>query len=316
MIQTVTGRPSRTGGALAAVVLTAVAVLASNILAVFAVPTGASSLPVPQAPARWSSAIEGASPYEPQTDCDLTLRRGTVALMRLLLRTYRDSTDLGMLNSCRAEGMTSEHADGRALDLGLDVHNRQRRSEVLTFLSWRFAADRSGNTEAMARRLGVMYVIYNGEIRSTGPGNWLPYLPAICGGGRGDDTTCHRTHIHISLSWAGAMGVTSFWTGRRAPVDYGPCVALGHLFGPRYSIPNRVPCRPPPVRPLPPISMGSVGPAVALLQRAVHAGVDGSFGPRTARAVVAWKQAHHLPHSSATVNAATWSALDGAGLLT
>jgi hypothetical protein len=27
------------------------------------------------------------------------------------------------------------------------------------------------------------------------------------------DTTCHRNHVHISLSWDGAAGLTSFWTG-------------------------------------------------------------------------------------------------------
>ena len=56
------------------------------------------------------------------------------------------------------------------------------------------------------------------------------------------------------------------------------------------------------------LRVGSRGPAVAAVQKVVHATADGDFGPATATALVAWKKAHHLP-ATAVVDAATWSAL-------
>jgi peptidoglycan hydrolase-like protein with peptidoglycan-binding domain len=274
----------------------------------------ATALRTPTMPVKVGRAIEAPSPYIPQTDCDLILRKGTVALMKLLQRTYPDGINLGILQSCAAEGSTSEHSDGRALDFGLNAKNPRQHAEADAFLQWLFATDRYGNRQAMARRLGVMYVIYNAQIRSIGDAGYSPYDPAVCSGGRGDDTTCHRTHIHISLSWAGALGKTSFWTGRVAAIDYGPCVAPGHLFSADYTKPNPNPCPAPPLRPLPAISRGARGLAVALAQRAVGVPADGIFGPITARAVAGWRRTHRLSPSS-TVDGAMWSKLTSAGLL-
>jgi hypothetical protein len=278
-------------------------------------PAAAQSVPTPPIQAGVGRAIEAPSPYIPQTDCDLTLRPGTVALMRLLLRTYRDGSNLGILQSCAAEGQTSEHSDGRALDFGLNVRNPHQHAEALTFLQWLFATDRFGNTQAMARRLGVMYVIYDGQIRSTGDRGFSPYLPQVCANGRGDATTCHRNHIHISLSWAGAFGRTSFWTGRVASVDYGPCVAPGHLYAPRYTRFNPVPCPAAPLRPLPQLTLHDRGPAVQLVQRILRVGMDGIFGPITSRAVVQWRKAHRLTPLVPVVDTRMWNVLNAAGQL-
>jgi hypothetical protein len=278
-------------------------------------PAGAAPIPTPPPQASVGRAIEAPSPYIPQTDCDLTLRPGTVGLMRLLLRTYRDGTNLGILQSCAAEGQTSEHSDGRALDFGLNVRNPHQHAEALAFLQWLFATDRFGNTQAMARRLGVMYVIYDGQIRSTGDRAFSPYLPQVCSNRRGDPNTCHRTHIHISLSWTGALGKTSFWTGRVAAVDYGPCVAPGHLFSPPYTRPNPTPCPPAPLRPLPAISLRSRGPAVQLIQRVLRVKMDGIFGPVTAKAVLAWRKAHRLNPPTAVVDTPMWNGLNATGQL-
>jgi hypothetical protein len=278
-------------------------------------PAGAAPIPTPAPQAGVGRAIEAPSPYIPQTDCNLILRPGTVALMRLLERTYRDGTNLGILQSCAAEGQTSEHSDGRALDFGLNVKNPHRHGEALAILQWLFATDRFGNTQAMARRLGVMYVIYDGQIRSIGDRSFSPYLPQVCSNGRGDPNTCHRTHIHISLSWAGALGRTSFWTGRVAPVDYGPCVAPGHLFSPPYTRLNPNPCPPAPLRPLPVIAQRSRGPAVQLVQRVLHVQMDGIFGPITAKAVMGWRKAHRLNPPTAVVDTPMWNLLSASGQL-
>ena len=57
------------------------------------------------------------------------------------------------------------------------------------------------------RRLGIMYVIWDGEIlRAYRPHlGWDPY--------RGPNP--HTNHMHISLSWAGARQQTSWWTAAR-----------------------------------------------------------------------------------------------------
>lgn len=306
--------PTRHLGAVLVAAVAATALVATIAIATetAAPAAAASSTPGPGAGA--SAAIEGPSPYLPQTDCDLTLRAGTVALMRLLQRTYPDGTDLGILQSCSAEGMTSEHADGRALDLGLNVNKPRQHAEALALLQWLFATDRFGNTQAMARRLGIMYVIYDSQIRSVGDPRSSPYLSDTCGNGRGDPSTCHRDHMHISLGWNGALGRTSYWTGRVAAVDYGPCVAPGHLFSAAYTRPNPTPCPAPPLRPLPQLTPHSRGPAVSLIQRVIGVKVDGVFGPATAQAVMTWRKGHRLK-ASATVDAQMWSYLNTAGQL-
>lgn len=100
---------------------------------------------------------------------------------------------------------TSEHYEGRAWDWGLNVHNAAQRRTAHHFLHWLLRKDSQGRVAAKARRLGVMYVIWNRRIWSSyrhGEG-WRRYP--------GSDP--HRDHIHVSLSWAGAKGKTSYWTG-------------------------------------------------------------------------------------------------------
>jgi len=56
------------------------------------------------------------------------------------------------------------------------------------------------------------------------------------------------------------------------------------------------------------IAIGSHGPAVQILQRAVGATPDGDFGPLTRNAVTAWQHAHGVK-TTGVVDAATWKAL-------
>jgi peptidoglycan hydrolase-like protein with peptidoglycan-binding domain len=56
------------------------------------------------------------------------------------------------------------------------------------------------------------------------------------------------------------------------------------------------------------VAIGSHGPAVQTLQRAVGATPDGEFGPRTQKAVTTW-QAAHKQKPTGVVDAATWKAL-------
>jgi len=56
------------------------------------------------------------------------------------------------------------------------------------------------------------------------------------------------------------------------------------------------------------VAIGSHGPAVQTLQRAVGATPDGDFGPLTQKAVVAWQGKHKIK-ATGVVDAATWKAL-------
>jgi hypothetical protein len=90
-------------------------------------------------------------------------------------------------------------------------------------LRWLFASDTHGNKNAMFRRLGLMYVIWNHRIWGAWDQKWSHYS---CMGAN----ACHVTHIHFSFGWAGAEKKTSYWTGNASPVlppDY-PVFASRH----------------------------------------------------------------------------------------
>ena len=72
-----------------------------------------------------------------------------------------------------------------------------------------------------------MYLIWNNRIWGAyrAADGWRPYLDCASATSKADDTRCHRDHLHVSLSWEGAMGRTSYWTDRVADRDYGPCRA-------------------------------------------------------------------------------------------
>ena len=90
---------------------------------------------------------------------------------------------------------------------------------------------------ANARRLGVMYIIWNNRIWGAyrPADGWRPYRAAPSTPSPGSDTACHRNHVHLSLSWAGAMGRTSWWTQAVAGPDYGPCRVPDLNWAPAYT---------------------------------------------------------------------------------
>jgi hypothetical protein len=160
---------------------------------------------VPVAPVRLPSTIEGFAKYVKQTTCSPTAKPGTVKLKDLLLKTYPGTRSLGISRSCSAGG-TSEHKEGRAFDWGVRYSSTSERAKASAFLTWLLKTDSAGHKAANARRLGVMYVIWNKRIWGAYAANqgWRTY----------NGSNPHTDHVHISLSWAGARGTTSFWTGR------------------------------------------------------------------------------------------------------
>jgi hypothetical protein len=181
-------------------------------VALVSLPTPASAaVALPKLPVGLPVAIEPMPPYQPQTFCDPKDKPGPVAFGRLLTATYPGTSVVSISRACGSD--TSEHYDGRALDWGAYYKNPTQVAEVNTVFAWLFAKDAAGNANAMLRRLGIMYVIWNKRIWGTWSQQWEPYS---CSG----ETACHQNHVHFSFDWSGALAKTSFWTRVvSAPMD-------------------------------------------------------------------------------------------------
>ncbi|MEO6821729.1 MAG: hypothetical protein ABI468_04545 [Candidatus Nanopelagicales bacterium] len=199
--------------ALCAPVLTQLPAEAAPVASALALQNAVPVQPVPPTPG-FTSAIEPYADYLGQTLCSPTAKPGLNKLAALLRATY-GPRDIGIARSC-SDGGQSEHKEGRALDWMTSV---AQRPQADAFLKWLLAPDAFGNPAAMARRLGVMYIGWDNRM-------WRAYDPSL---GWSDlkgcttdpkmkaasyDTTCHRDHVHISFSWDGAQGTTSYWTGK------------------------------------------------------------------------------------------------------
>lgn len=167
--------------------------------------------------------IEGFAHYEGQSTCDPTPKAGTLALRDLLLARYPSTKSLGVSRDC-AVGGQSEHKEGRAFDWGADIGNGSDVAAVNDFLDALFATDAAGKRFALARRMGIMYVIWNRQIWGaySADEGWRPY----------DGANPHTDHVHISLSWAGGRGETSYWDGTVVP-------GLPDIFAPKPPRPRR-----------------------------------------------------------------------------
>ena len=125
---------------------------------------------------------------------------------------------------CR-DGGTSEHKEGRAFDWTLDARRKQDRRLANEFLAYAFATDAQGNEHAKARRMGVMYIIWNDHMYSAGDRfEKEGYLSSSCKRRKNCSATLrHRNHMHISLSRAGGRGDTSWYDTPRPLTDSRSC---------------------------------------------------------------------------------------------
>ena len=164
-----------------------------------------------------TAGVDAQPGYQAQSTCSPAPKPGTVALVNLLVQRWGGSS-WGVSRACGVGGR-SEHKEGRALDWHMDVANAADRARVGEALAWL-----TGNDGEVADRLGVMYIIWDQKVwasyrRSAG---WRPMAD------RGSYTANHHDHVHISLTWDGAMQQTSWWTG--VPVTSplaGPCGVAG-----------------------------------------------------------------------------------------
>jgi hypothetical protein len=164
--------------------------------------------------------IEGFPSYQPQTRCSPAPKPGTVLLAEHLLARYPGSGSSGISRDCASSGI-SEHKEGRAFDWALDVSSGRDRGYAQDFLQRLFATDPRGNTKALARRMGIMYAIWNDRIWSASTGyERRDYLHPACASPEGcSETLRHRDHMHISLTRAGARAETSWYLQRASAAD-------------------------------------------------------------------------------------------------
>jgi hypothetical protein len=192
---------SRNALARPAVARRALLLTVANLLAVVLVlpvsPARASAL----GDQRFGPAIEGYSRYQAQTECVHKEQPGVAAFRDLVLAEH-PGRDGGIVRACGIGGR-SEHKEGRAWDWMVNVRDADERAAADEVVAWLLVTDEHGNEHANARRLGIMYVIWDRQIWSATRADegWRPY--------RGPDP--HTDHVHVSFNRPGARGETSFW---------------------------------------------------------------------------------------------------------
>jgi hypothetical protein len=139
-----------------------------------AAPLAAAALPPPG-----TGPLDDLAPYQPQTTCSPRPKPGVVGFQRIVLASFPATPSSGISRACSIGGR-SEHKEGRAWDWAVTVGNPSHRAAARQVFTWLFRADPSGRRFAMARRLGVMYIIHNrriwGSYRATE--GWRPYVGA------------------------------------------------------------------------------------------------------------------------------------------
>ncbi len=234
--------------------------------------------------------LDIASPYLPQTVCDPAAKPGVTAFARLMSQHYSEFS-YGISRACNY-GLT-EHSEGRALDWMLNKNDPTERAIADAVVDWLVAPDANGQPGAMARRFGIMYIIWDRRIWGTYQMNegWRPYY----------GSSPHTDHIHFSFSWDGAMRRTSWWTGKA-------WTSVTRTPGGSAS----VPVTPSTPDSYPTLRVGASGSDVALAQKVIGTPADGAFGPATETALRTWQRSNSVTVSG-VLDAATWARMVSLG---
>lgn len=306
----------------AAVLLLAATLSGGALVATAPASSAAIVVPSLKAPAGLLSPIEPLAAYVPQIACQPGFRAGTLALGRLLVSTY-PNTSFGGPRDCGDS--TSEHYDSRAVDWMNSVRNPVQGMQAYMVVKFLLATDKWGNKFANARRMGLMYMIWNNKIWGSWSGKWEEYNGCFSTPQPSMDTACHRDHMHFSLSWNGAIGRTSFWSKHvYAATDYGPCRPSDLNWSGDYGSFRATPC-PRYASVAAPrgssVAMqelvkysgatmfpGMRGGPISAVQRAFNRPITGSYDAGTVAAVTRFKAARRLP-ANGIIEARTWRAL-------
>lgn len=248
-------------------------------------------------------------PYQRNVICDPVDKPGVEAFGNLIGQHY-DRTSYSTSRSCIDQ--KSDHYDGRAIDWPLnagDPSDRRVGDAVATWLT--------ENDGEMAKRFGIQSIIWNAHSWRPNGNGWQGYV----------GQSAHTDHIHFSFTWDGAMMRTSWWTGvPLEQIDYGPCADLSQEQIESAQGVRTRPCESDPeLGPVPledfmttdytpytreVLTEGSTGTAVDVLQQGLDVGVDGDFGPQTAKALLDFSTEHPWLAPSEETSALVWHALE------
>lgn len=177
-------------------------VVAASLAAVVAVLVPSAAAAPPPSPV-FGAAIDPYASYQGQTTCATSPTPGAVALRDMVRAAYPGIGSSGpLLRSCGSGG-TSEHKDGRAWDWMVDARVPAEKAAADELLAWLTAPDEHGNAHARLRRMGIMYMIYDGKVFKAyqAAKGWQPYT----------GSNPHVDHVHFSLGWPGARQQTTWW---------------------------------------------------------------------------------------------------------
>ncbi len=166
-------------------------------------PAAPMPAPLPPLPVDLPVTIE----YEPQTTCESSPKPGALRLEQIIKGTYGSNQYTWIPRDCDRGGR-SEHKEGRAIDWMVDVRKPEQRANAEAFLNWLLGPDANGRPYGHALQLGIMYIGWHDRFwRGYGiDRGWTELKGCFAKPEARHDNYCHRNHIHISLTWAGARG--------------------------------------------------------------------------------------------------------------
>ncbi|QCX28609.1 hypothetical protein [Nocardioides jishulii] len=193
----------------------ALTTLLTTVLALVATLLGSAHTAYAGTDLVFTQPVENYAGYQPQTGCNRKLRPGIRLLSDHLVQ--RGGGRGPIFRAC-AGSSVSEHKESRAFDWVLDATKKKDRKRARAFLDEIFAPDADGNPHALARRMGIMYIIWNdrqwSSYRGFQPRN---YLPSSCKSKKKCSKTArHRDHVHISLTRRAAKGKLSWYLAQHS----------------------------------------------------------------------------------------------------
>ena len=182
--------------------------------------TGASPRGTVTSSAPYVMPLEPYAGYQPQTACRRNPKPGVLMLADWLVA--RGGGYGAIFRAC-AGSSTSEHKESRAFDWVLDATSETDQALATALLDELLAPDDTGQPNALARRMGIMYVIWDDTMYASYDEFVAKrYLSSGCRNRRTCSPTLrHRDHLHISLTRQGAKGLTS-WYAAQQPVTVAP----------------------------------------------------------------------------------------------
>ena len=169
------------------------------------------------ASAPYLTPMEPYAGYQPQTTCRRTPRPGVLMLADWLVAR---GGGYGPISRSCAGSSRSEHKESRAFDWLLDAADPVDAALATALLDEVLAPDDTGQPHALARRMGIMYIIWDDTMYASYDG-FVPkrYLSSGCRNRRTCSPTLrHRDHLHVSLTRQGAKGATSWYYAQEPPV--------------------------------------------------------------------------------------------------